>query len=289
MENKNTQIVVQSNKLIEAHYKQEYTIQEQRTVLWLIGKVHKEDYIYRQKNELKELIISAAEYADLMGIPVKHVYRDAKKIGESLMEKVLAIKEENGWLLVHWVSSMRYENGIINIKIHPDLIPYLIDLKEKFTSFKLENILYLNSSYAIKIYQLLAQYKEIGKREITLENLRSMLGIGDKKIYRFYGDIRRKILDISKREINTKTDLSFSYKPIKQSRKVVAIQFKITSKEEEKTIALNKKISLQKEAKNCFIRCNGSCGASWETHKMNIENICHYCAKFTQVRIQEAL
>lgn len=287
VEDKKNLFVVQSNKLVEAHYKQEYTVQEQRTVLWMIGEIHKEDFVFHRKHELKKITVSAANYAKLMGIPIHHVYRDAKKIGEKLMEKVLAIKEDDGWLLVHWVSSMEYKNGVISLDIHPKLIPYLIDLKEKFTCFKLENILYLNSSYAIKLYQLLAQYKTVGAREIVLDDLRSMFGIKETKTYQSYGAIKQKILEISKREINAKTDLTFSYKPIKQSRKVVAIQFKITSKEEEKTIALNKKITLQKEAKTCFIRCNGSCGAVWETHKTNIENICHYCAKFTQARAQE--
>lgn len=276
--------VVQSNKLIEAHYKQEYTIQEQRTVLWVIGEIHKEDFIFHRNYELKKIVISATDYAKLMDIPVAHVYRDAKKIGKSLMDKVLSIEspESNSWLLVHWVSSMKYKDGLISIDIHPDLIPYLIDLKEKFTSFKLKNILYLNSSHAIKLYQILTQYKNIGEREIKLDDLRSILGVSETKTYEQYGSIKRKILEISKREINAKTDITFSYKPIKQSRKVVAIKFKITQKSQEGTISLNKKIELQKEAKKCFIKNNGTCGASWETHKTNIEHACHYCAKFNR-------
>lgn len=285
----NNLLVVQSNKLIEAHYKQEYTIQEQRTVLWVIGEIHREDYIYHQRHELKTIKISALEYAALMDIPVKHVYRDAKKIGKSLMDKVLAIEDEESktWLLVHWVSSMEYKDGIISVDIHPKLIPYLIDLKEKFTSFKLKNVLYLNSSYAIKLYQLLSQYKTIGEREITLDNLRSMLGISETKTYERYNSIKEKILEISKREINAKTDIIFSYKPIKKSRKVIAIQFKITPQLKEKTITLDSKIKLQAEAKTCFNRNNGNCAASWENHKTNIEKACYYCQKFTALKTQK--
>lgn len=231
MQKNNTSLVVQSNKLVESHYKQEYTVQEQRTILWAISEIHKEDYIYHKKNELKEIKISASDYAKLMDIPVKNVYRDAKKIGDALMQKVLKIEEDNGWLLVHWVSSMEYKEGVITIDVHPKLIPYLIDLKEKFTAFKLENILYLNSSHAIKIYQILTQYKSIGEREITINNLRSLLGIDELKTYLSYGAIKQRILEISKKEINEKTDLTVSYKEIKEGRKVVAIKFKITKKQ----------------------------------------------------------
>lgn len=284
--NEQNLLVVQSNKLVEAHYKQEYTVQEQRTVLWVIGEIHKEDFIFHRNYELKKITISAVDYAKLMDIPVRHVYRDAKKIGEKLMEKVLAIKENDGWLLVHWVSSMEYKDGVITVDIHPKLIPYLIDLKEKFTSFRLKNILYLGSSHAIKLYQILTQYKTIGAREIKLDDLRSMLGISEIKTYELYNAIKRKILDISKREINAKTDITFSYKPIKQGRKVVAIQFKILPKPQEKTITLDKKIELQAEAKTCFIRCNGSCAATWDTHKTQIEKSCYYCQRFAQLKNQ---
>jgi plasmid replication initiation protein len=275
IENDKNLSVVQSNKLVEAHYKQEYTIQEQRTVLWLIGKIHKEDYVYHRKNELKTINISASDYAKLMDIPVSHVYRDAIKIGRSLMDKVLSIEDEESqsWLLVHWVSSMEYKNGMISVDIHPKLIPYLIELKGTFTSFKLENILYLNSSYAIKLYQLLSQYKTIGKREITLENFRSMLGISDIKTYERYNAIKEKILEISKREINAKTDISFSYKADKKgTRKVVLLIFKITQKqqhEQKKAVDLNKKIELQGEAKKCFSNCKGNCGAKLEEFQNN--------------------
>lgn len=245
LDKKNSDLmVVQSNKLVEAHYKQEYSVQEQRTVLWLIGRVHREDYIYHQNNELKEIQISASDYAKLMDIPVSHVYRDAKQIGESLMEKVLSIKEPNGWLLVHWVSSMRYDNGVITVKIHPDLIPYLIDLQEKFTKFRLENILYLNSTYAIKIYQLLAQYATIGKKKISVDDLRSTLGITEIKTYKLYGDVKRKILEISKREINAKTDLTMDYEEKKVGRRVTEISFKITKKQTQ-----------EEQAKEMFKAC----------------------------------
>jgi len=231
MSTKNNLVVVQSNKLVESHYKQEYTIQEQRTILWVISEIHKEDYIYHQSNKLKEIKISAVDYAKLMDIPVSHIYRDAGKIGEALMEKVIKIKEPNKWFLVHWVSSMTYENGIITVKIHPDLIPYLVDIKEKFTSFRLDNILHLNSSHAIKIYQILAQYAFNGKMIVSLEELRSILGILELKAYNSYGAIKRRILEISKREINEKTDLIISYEKIKTGRKVTSIKFKIIKKQ----------------------------------------------------------
>lgn len=226
-------LVVQSNKLIEAHYKQEYSVQEQRTVLWLISEINKDDYFHFEKYTCKELVISAQQYADLMGINVKNVYRDADKLSDALMSKVITIHQDNGdWKKFHWVSSMEYkkEKGMITASVSPDIIPYIIELKEQFTSFRLGNILYLRSSHAIKLYQILSQYKKIGERTLSLDEIKSFLGLFNLVTYKSYGALKQKVLEISKREINEKTDLTISYKEIKESRKVVAIQFKITKK-----------------------------------------------------------
>jgi plasmid replication initiation protein len=236
-------IVYQENKLIEAHYKQEYTVQEQRTVLWLISEIHKQYYFCaKDQKSFKNgtLRISAQNYANMMGVSVKNIYRDAQKIGKQLMEKVLTIESDTGWKMFHWVASMEYlkNDGIIEVLLSPTIIPYIVELKN-YTGFKLENILYLKSSHAIKIYQLLSQYKKIGERIISLNDFRSILGISKLKTYQSYGALKQKILELAKREINKKTDISFSYSEIKKSRKVEAIKFKITSKLQSKTGYVN--------------------------------------------------
>jgi plasmid replication initiation protein len=229
-EDMGTDIVVQSNKLIEAHYKQQYTLHEQKMMLWVVSEIHKEDYFGR-KHEYKTITIPAKEYAELLGIHPKDIYKRAREIGSGLARKIISIDTDEGWKVFHWVESMEYKNGEIQVLISPTIIPYLIDLKEKFTAFKLENILYLNSTHAIKLYQILAQYKKIGERVITVGKLKSLLGVGNTKIYRYFGEIKRRILKISMREINEKTDLIMSFSEIKEkNKKVVAIKFKITQK-----------------------------------------------------------
>ena len=231
-------VVAQSNALVNAHYKQNYTVQEQRTILWVISEIHKEDY-FNGQYENKSIRISSQKYADIMGVSVKNVYRDAKKIGERLMSKVLKLETEKGWEMFHWFSSMEYIKieSVIEVVVSNRLIPHIIQLKDNFTKFKLNNILFLNSSYAIKLYQLLAQYKSLGVRSIQVDELRSLLGIEKLKTYTLYGNIKSKILEVSKKEINQHTDLIISYVEIKKGRKVDSIKFKITDKNESTDIS----------------------------------------------------
>jgi len=180
--------------------------------------------------------ISAKQYAYLMGISVKNVYRDAEKIADTLGSKRFTIQTEDGWINLGWISSMKYKHteGMINVLVDPNLLPYIIDLK-KYTSFRLENVLNLNSSHAIKIYQLLVHCMWQGERTISLKDLRSVLGISNTKSYLAYKGVKQRVLEISKREINEKTDLNISYSEIKKGRKVEAIKFKITKKPKSNT------------------------------------------------------
>src|SRR5436190_17366379 len=125
-------LVVQANALIEAHYKQTYTVQELRTVLWMISEVHKDDYFKPQKYEHKSIEISAKRYSELMGISVKNVYRDAEKIANELGSKRFTIRTPDGWINLGWISSMEYKHaeGTIRVLVAPDLLPYIVRLKQ---------------------------------------------------------------------------------------------------------------------------------------------------------------
>jgi plasmid replication initiation protein len=226
---KNELVVVQSNRLIEAHYKQQYTAQEQKMVLWIVSEIHKE-WWFTKKYEHKTITISAQKYAELMEIDVNNVYRRAEEVGKNLMQKVFKIRSGNGWEMFSWLYHMKYENGLIEVSIAPAILPHIIAIGETFTKFGLENILCLNSSHAIKVYQILAQYKAAKEKTITLDEFKSTLGIGGHKAYDRYDNVKTKILEISKREINKKTDLIISYSEIKTGKKVTTLKFKITQK-----------------------------------------------------------
>ena len=58
--------------------------------------------------------------------------------------------------------------------------------------------------------------------------MREFCGIKPTEYSRDFSDFRIRVLEISKREINAKTDIAFEYEPIKKGRKVDAIRFIIS-------------------------------------------------------------
>jgi plasmid replication initiation protein len=93
----------------------------------------------------------------------------------------------------------------------------------------------MSSAYAIRIYELLSQYRSIGKREISIESLRGMLELG--KRYPLSADLKRWVIDTAVGQINEHSPLNVSYEQIKTGRKVTHIQF--TFREKSKSINHN--------------------------------------------------
>jgi plasmid replication initiation protein len=79
------------------------------------------------------------------------------------------------------------------------------------------------------MYELLNQYKVIGKRTIEIEELKLLLNIPDS--YR-NNDIL-KLLEKIKKELTSKTDLTFDFEAIKESRQFKSFEFTIKYNKKE--------------------------------------------------------
>jgi len=218
-------VLVKSNTLINARLSQKYTLNEQKLILWILSNVTEKHAI---QNE--ELELDVIDFANLINSPRENIYREAKTIATRLLSKTLLLEDEDekGFVACNWFSGMRYRSGRFYIRVYDGLIPHLIDLKKCFTSYKLSYALTLQSSYAIRLYELLSQYIKIKNRTFDIEVLRQNLGILNGELKQF-GHFKERVLDISEREINAKTDIRIAWEAIRKGRKVTQIKFSIES------------------------------------------------------------
>ncbi len=220
-------IVVQSNKLVESRYI--LTVNEQRLVFAVASMIHPDDIdFYPYEIKIRDL-------AAILNIDLNNAYKNADRITDQLMQRVLVIPEDDGPLKVGWVSSCKYNNkkGTISFSFDPHLKPYLLQLKRDFTQSKLSILAQFQSIYSIRIYQLLKQYKKIGWREFGVEELKDILGI-DKGKYSQFKQFRQWVLNQAKKEFEKKDeagfsqcDLTFKLETIREGRKIVRVKFKI--------------------------------------------------------------
>jgi len=119
------------------------------------------------------------------------------------------------------------------------LKPFLLHLKERFTNYRLANIVQLKSRFSIRLYELLKQYEKIGKRTFGLYDLRTTLGIEDDQ-YKQYTDFRKRVIQVAENELKEKTDISFTFKEHRASKKVDSITFTIYSNAPDSAFAFEK-------------------------------------------------
>lgn len=234
--------VVKSNSLVEARYR--LSLQEAHVIFWLLTQINSDD------EDFKIHKMDISEFSKMIGVEVDNQYSKLRLVTRSLMRRVLDIyeSEKQEWLQVAWLSSARYQRkkGAILLKFDPDLKPHLLQLKGQFTKIDIIDTLKLKSIHAVRIFELLLQYASLGKREISIDDLRMYCGV-EKREYTGYGMFKRKVIEKAKSEINIKTDYEVDYAEIKESRKVIALEWMIKKKSPLKKDQPEKGSILQKE------------------------------------------
>lgn len=211
-------LVRKSNYLIEASYK--LSLAEQRLIIILASMIKPSDV------EFKKYPLSVKAFSTILELKHRDEYSQLKEVTKRLLTRAFSLKLPGAILQVSWLSSAKYVEGkgIVELCFDPELKQFLLQLKERYTSYKLKNIIQLKSSFSIRIYELLKQYEKVGERTFHIDKLREQLGI-DESQYKLYGDFKRKVLLMAQRELAEKTDISFDFEEIKVGRGVGKIRF----------------------------------------------------------------
>jgi plasmid replication initiation protein len=217
--------------LVEARYK--FDIWEMRIFLEMLAKIRSEDSDFMDyKIYLKDFV------KDFFLQDNKNTYRLVKDAAKKLMGKLIEAKINRGdGKMEDFISPVvtsfkgrdqdNEEASYIKLSFHPDMRPFLLELKERYLTYEFRNVANLSSSYYVRIYELLKQYEKIGKRKMSVEGLKAMLGIESE--YKSYGHFKDKILEKSKINLLKYTDIRFEYEEITNgTRKVIDLMFYIS-------------------------------------------------------------
>lgn len=219
-------LVVKSNTLIQkSRYK--LSAQEQKLLLYIISKIKPSD------KEFRTMVLSLKQVCKVCGITYNSKnYINFRNSITSLSDKGFWISTGKKDIYCRWVHPICIdkEENTVEIRLDDNLLPYLIELRNNFTAYELENILLFSSKYSIRLYEILKSYSHIGRVSIDVDELKSLLGI-PKEQYTEYKDFKKRVLNIALKEIQEFSDLWIEIKPIRHNKKIVAIEFDISTKD----------------------------------------------------------
>lgn len=222
--------VRKSNQLIQKN-RFDMTLREQRLLLYCISKIKPTD-----KGE-ETYTISIRDVCAACGI-ADNVTGGAYKAMREAVKKLdsfnFFMKDVDGRdHLVHWIGHVvidpeRKKRACIQFNFDPRIVPYLFDVKKRFTSYELGNVMQMQSVYGIRLYELSKSYEFRGGHTFTLEEIRYLMG-AEEESYKRYSNLKQKIIEPAIKEVNSFSDLKVDYVEIKEGRKVTGLKFVISS------------------------------------------------------------
>lgn len=234
------QLVTKDNSLIGASYS--LGVVEQRLIFLAIIEAREQKTLIEAGGLLR---IYAQSYAKQFDVEKHTSYEAMKRAVEGLYEAGFAYSKVDqksgkiGRYKSRWVDKIGYidDLGCVELVFASDVIPLITRLEARYTEYELKQVVGLQSEYAIRLYELIIQWRSIGKtNQISLAELREKLGLVDE--YQRIEAFKRRVLDLAISQINEHTDITAEYQQHKQGRVIIGFTFKFKVKKDKKKTAL---------------------------------------------------
>ncbi len=218
-------VVYKSNDLIEASYK--LTLNEQRVILLCTGNIKSLERL----DITQGFEISAKDFSVMCNVSIDTAYLALQEVTESLFNRYVIIydrtsnSQDRDGLKFRWISALKPSGkiGKITIYFSAQIIPYLSELKDRFTKYELKHVGNMTSTYAIRLYELLMQWKTTGKREIEIDWLRKQFELDSS--YNRMNNFKARVIEPAVKDINTHSDYTVSWTQRKTGRNVTHLTF----------------------------------------------------------------
>lgn len=226
-----TDLVVKSNKLVQAL--QTLTLSETRLLQLAIVDARETGQGLSSDEPLE---LNATRYAKAFNVSPDAAYLALIEAEDSLFKRQFTITNEDGSLTKsRWIQDANYRKGegrilITLTRVVIEHVTKIDGFEQYFTSYHLRKTSDFKSVYAVRLYELLMQWKSIGKTPLfELNKFRSQLGIGVNEYTRMEA-FKRRVLDIAIDQINEFSDINIKYEQHKKGRSISGFSFSFKQK-----------------------------------------------------------
>lgn len=238
-----SELVVKDNALIQASYTLD--LAEQRLILLAIIEARKSGQGITHDSLLR---IHASSYAEQFGVNDKTAYTVVKDASKGLFDRYVTYHDKNPKnnkdrsFHCRWVDKIGVEpdSGIVYLRFTSDVVPLITRLESHFTSYEIAEVANLSSTYAIRLYELIIQWRDNNgvTQKYKIDELRQKLGVEPEQ-YQAMNNFKARVIDLAISQINENTDITVTYEQHKTGRKITAMSFTFKQKAAPKQTAID--------------------------------------------------
>lgn len=208
-----------------------------RTVPFELGELKILDtYLSRinsHNEDSRTVTFTKTEYEGLMGLSDTRP-QTLKKYLKSLLQKVIDVPTDNGYMLFSLFESAKcekneYDEWVIELECSRKAKVLFFNIEKLgYLRYELKNILSLTSKYSFLLYLYLLKNRYRADWIVPLQELREQyLDIKNNETYLNFKYFKRDVLDKAVNEVNKKTNIKFSYETKKTGRRITGIRFQL--------------------------------------------------------------
>jgi plasmid replication initiation protein len=205
--------IKKSNELSMAKLNQGLTLNQMQLLAYAI---------YSTQQDGKTEFIKA-DFEKKFGIE-RYQTQHAKEDAQRLLDLKFSIEDlENDYFEYYNVfQSIKYDKGLFRFKWTDDMIPHILELKEKYITTDLTITSQFKSGFSWTLYDYIKAHYGYWHKPISKKGLMKLFGVDKIKSYENNtGLFKKRVLDVAVGEINQYTELNGWYVEEKMGRAIV--------------------------------------------------------------------
>ena len=206
--------IVEKRNILNAVRSNSMTLQELRFFSIYLSKINPWD------KSTRVVRFPLDDFRRIMGLGAGENIAHFRYIIRHILQQVVEVPNEKGtgytaFQLFKQAEVAKDDNDewYVEFDAHDKALPLMFDFKNKYFKYELWNALRLKSPNQVRMYEILKQYEGLGKRELTVKELRELLGIGKNEYTDRTGwsNFKKKVLDSCQQALKETTDICYTY------------------------------------------------------------------------------
>lgn len=207
--------IKKSNEISMAELNYGLSLNQMQLLAFAIYSTQKDGKTEFKKHELQQKF-------NINQYRTEDAYRDSKEI--SNLQISVKDLDNDYFEFTNVFMKMVYNKGNFKFEWHPEMVPHILELKERYIVTDLSIASHFKSNFSWRLYEYLKAHFGYFRKILTREEALQLFNVQERKAYQRIGNFKQRVLDVAIKEINQYTELDVWYKEQKKGRSIVGFE-----------------------------------------------------------------